>query len=285
MNEPVKKYDIQLRSPGEIVRRLDRQLDLVDFLLAEPPGAALAPRAVPFVNSLGMRFVPVPGIDAWFSVWQTRVKDYAVYAKANRGVDRKWKGLECPLSGGGYRQGPDHPVANVSWEDAKAFCDWLSQKEGRTYRLPTDHEWSVAVGIGHLEDPQAAPKDKHNIVPCYPWGNEWPPPPGSGNFFGAEAGEAFEHPHLEGYRDDYPFTAPVGSFALEHHGIKDLSGNVLEWCEDWYSSEQKYRVLRGGSWFSSTEMILRSSLRGFALPSSRIGNNGYRCVVFPKDMP
>lgn len=60
------------------------------------------------------------------------------------GVDMEWKDVEFS----GIKQGPDHPVVKVSWEDAPAFCKWLSKQEGKTYRLPTDHEWSVAVGSG-----------------------------------------------------------------------------------------------------------------------------------------
>ncbi len=92
-------------------------------------------------NSLGMKFQPVPGTKVLFSVWETRVQDYEFYANAV-GLE-----LEKPY----FRQEKDHPAVNVSWEDAKNFCQWLSKKEGKTYRLPTDEEWSWAVGIGQRE--------------------------------------------------------------------------------------------------------------------------------------
>ena len=197
-----------------------------------------------------MRFVPVPGTNPpiLMSVWETRIQDYAAFAAENPGINMEWKDYEL----GGHKQGPDHPVVNVSWEDAKKFCEWLSRKEGRTYRLPTDHEWSVAVGIGGREDPEASPEDKNmEIEGVYPWGARWPPPKDSGNFDGTES--AFSK--MDSYTDAFPFTAPVGSFELNHHGIKDLSGNVLEWCDDWYSNDHKYRVLRGGSWFNGVRSI------------------------------
>ncbi|HYG35218.1 MAG TPA: SUMF1/EgtB/PvdO family nonheme iron enzyme, partial [Clostridia bacterium] len=98
-----------------------------------------------FVNSLGMKLVPVPGTEVWFSVFETRVQDYQVFCKA---TDRPW---EPP----GFEQRSDHPVVNVSWEDAMAFCDWLTGKERKEgsltskqrYRLPTDREWNAAVGL------------------------------------------------------------------------------------------------------------------------------------------
>ena len=101
------------------------------------------------VNTLGMKFVRVPGTEVAFCIWETRVKDYAAYAAANAGVDESWKKP-------GFKQADTHPVVKVSWYDANAFCEWLTKKElaegkikaGQKYRLPTDAEWSVAVGLG-----------------------------------------------------------------------------------------------------------------------------------------
>ncbi len=220
------------------------------------------PLETPAENSLGMRFVPVPGLDGVrFSVWQTRVQDYAAFAAENPGIGMSWKDVEFE----GHQQGPDHPVVNVSWEDATAFCEWLSRKEGQTYRLPTDHEWSVAVGLGDREDPNALPAKKTGqFGEIYPWGTEWPPPENTCNWRKEKR---------------FPFTAPVGSFALEHHGIKDLSGNVWEWCQDWYDNDHKYRVLRGGSWDLDYELDLRSSYRDRFTPSYRYYLIGFRCVL------
>ncbi len=240
-----------------------------------PPPVA-PPSSSPLENSLGMRFVPVPGLeDVHFSIWQTRVQDYAAFAAENPGIDRSWQNVEYE----GHQQEPDHPVINVSWEDATAFCEWLSRKEGQVYRLPTDHEWSVAVGIGDRENPNALPEEKsRKLGNLYPWGTEWPPPSGSGNFGGEEC-EAFGWTTIKGYRDDYPFTAPVGSFPLEHHGIKDLSGNVWEWCQDWYENDHQYRVLRGGSWRNDYGDYLQSSARINYAPSYRYFDLGFRCVL------
>ena len=101
-----------------------------------------------------MKFVPVAGTDVPFSIWETRVKDYAAYAAANSGVDAEWKNPTA--LGASLSQTDTHPVVKVSWEDAKGFCAWLTKKElasgklkaGKRYRLPSDAEWSVAVGLG-----------------------------------------------------------------------------------------------------------------------------------------
>jgi formylglycine-generating enzyme required for sulfatase activity len=221
-----------------------------------------------FVNTLGMKFVPVPGTDVQFSIWETRVKDYAAYAAANAGVDGNWKKP-------GFKQADTHPVVNVSWEDANAFCEWLTKKElaegkikaGQKYRLPTDAEWSVAVGLGKEKGNTPEEKDS-GIKDVYPWGKEWPPPKGAGNYEESQKVDKFE------------YTAPVGSFAANQHGLHDLGGNVWEWCEDWYDPAAKaYRVLRGASWYYLYPDYLLSSYRNYDAPVNRFFNIGFRCVL------
>jgi formylglycine-generating enzyme required for sulfatase activity len=244
--------------------------------------AELASKESPYVNGLGMRFVPVPGTDVLMSVWETRVKDYAAYAAGNLGVDMGWKDVVYE----GHAQGDDHPVVKVSWEDAKEFCEWLTRREraaGRIgehdeYRLPTDHEWSVAVGIGDREDPSLSPIRKDGKIDgVYPWGRQWPPPPGAGNYHGAEGGGSWGK--IEGYRDGHPLTAPVGSFGANALGLYDLGGNVWEWCEERWSPSSTARVLRGGSWRNDSEIYLRSSYRSVVRPTLRDVSNGFRVVV------
>jgi len=249
-------------------------------------------------NSLGMKFVPVPGAGVLFCIWETRVQDFDAFVKAT-GHDAT--GEMCSLRRGkydkhgdswkspGFGQGPAHPVVGVSWEDAKAFCQWLTAKErregrlnpGQSYRLPTDSEWSLAVGL--TGEAGGTPKDKDvKIKDVYPWGGEWPPPNGAGNYAGEEAKNSdwFEKiPVIVGYNDGFPRTAPVGSFKPNRFGIYDISGNVWEWCEDWYDSEQKYRVLRGGCWFIGDPGVLLSSYRFGIAPGFRDVYYGFRCVL------
>jgi len=125
----------------------------VDFKTA--PGAPPKPanvqatREQPFTNSLGMKFVPVPGTRMLMCIHETRRADYATYAALHPEADASWK--KVIFDGQPVAMQDDEPVVNVSWDDAQAFCRWLSQKEGRRYRLPTDREWSIAVGIGDCE--------------------------------------------------------------------------------------------------------------------------------------
>ena len=233
--------------------------------------AADEAQANAFVNTLGMKFVPGKGTEVASCIWETRVKDYAAYAAANAGVDASWKNFGIA----GFKQADTHPVVKVSWNDAQAFCAWLTKKElaagkikeGQKYRLPTDAEWSVAVGLGKEKGNTAKEKNR-GIKDVYPWGKEWPPPAGAGNY-----GESLKV-------DKFDYTAPVGSFSANQFGLHDMGGNVWEWCEDWYDPAAKAgRVLRGACWGNDYPDRLLSSGRGNYGPGGRDGSVGFRCVL------
>ena len=140
----------------------------------------------PFINTLGMKFVPVRGTDVLFCFWETRVRDYAEYATAVA-VNQAWTRQQ--MGGMPVGREPDHPVCAVNWEDANGFCQWLTEKEtaagklpkGVKYRLPTDEEWSHAVGLP--KEPGSTPKERaDNKRGDYPWGDEYPPKGKAGNF-------------------------------------------------------------------------------------------------------
>lgn len=212
----------------------------------------------PFINSLGMQFAPIQNSRLLFCIWDTRVKDYQAFVQA---TGRPWHPPDFP-------QTPEDPAVNVSWDDAKAFCKWLSAKEGREYRLPTDAEWSLAVGLP--TENGATPKEKDSkIKGVYPWGTYWPPLPNAGNFGTSRLLQS----------DPYEKTAPVGRFAENRYGLFDMSGNVWQWCEDNYDETNRRRVLRGSAWNSATQDILLSSFRYYALPNEQCDNIGFRCVI------
>jgi formylglycine-generating enzyme required for sulfatase activity len=238
---------------------------------AEKAAAIKKVQANAFVNTLGMKFVPVSGTEVQFCIWETRVKDYAAYAAANAGVVESWK---KPF-GDKFKQADTHPVVKVSWNDANAFCEWLTKKElaegkikaGQKYRLPTDAEWSVAVGLGKEvgDTPEAKGGGMKDV---YPWGKEWPTPKEAGNYNKSLNVDKFE------------YTAPAGSFAANKLGLHDMGGNAWEWCEDWYDPAAKTaRVLRGASWGSVYPGDLLSSDRGRVTPGGRDGSISFRCVL------
>jgi serine/threonine protein kinase len=208
----------------------------------------------PYENSLGMKFVPVPGTNVLFSIWDTRVRDFRAYAEAtnyrqqggikttrlvtneNGSYTTKF-GLDGDASWEqpGFKQSAEHPIVGVSWNEATAFCAWVTETERKAgrigaqqqYRLPTDTEWTTAVGKTR-----------------YPWGNTWPPPKGAGNYFDESAATKWpaERSHVPG-NDGFPRTSPVGSFKPNRFGLYDMGGNVWQWCEDWYRKEMNDEVV------------------------------------------
>lgn len=223
----------------------------------------------PWRNSLSMEFVPIPGTNLLFCKWETRVQDYSAFVQI---TGRKWPKPKI-------EQGPTHPAVNVTWDDAVAFCSWLTEREqkvgflpaGCRYRLPWDLEWSLAVGLGP-ETGKSPYKRNGEIKGVYPWDGSFPPPAGAGNY--APVRET----------DTYEYTAPVGSFPTNRYGICDLGGNVSELCLDgWldgsFSTGPGDKTLRGGSWFHSTPWHLASSAR------EKVANNfddiriGFRVVL------
>ncbi len=288
-------YQEELTKAGKLdeafVVRDYRTTDLAVKLTGKPlvgslTVASAAPEK-PFENSLGMRFLPVPivggptaGKTIRFSIWETRVKDYAAFAKDRK---RKWPEPD-------FAQTDDHPAVNVSWADATAFCEWLTEEDRQkrkigpkdVYRLPTDHEWSCAIAIGKDEDPSEAPLAKSSKIATYPWGPEFPPPQGAGNYNGQETmrNPVSSKAPIPGYDDGFDRTAPVGSFAANTFGLYDLSGNVYEWCQDWLDpGNPGRRVLRGGAWYYSDNAYFRSSYRNSGEPSHWDGVFGFRCVL------
>ncbi|MEY3774878.1 MAG: Serine/threonine-protein kinase pkn1 [Verrucomicrobiota bacterium] len=137
----------------------------------------------------------------------------------------------------GFSQGFTHPVVGVNQADAQAFCRWLTDRERRAgrlasdqeYRLPTDAEWDAAVGEEE-----------------FPWGSQWPPPRGAGNYAdeAAKRGSYKSWTIINGYDDGHDATAPVGSFTPNRSGIYDLGGNVWEYVND------RSHGLRGESFFN-----------------------------------
>ncbi|MBL68343.1 MAG: hypothetical protein CMO74_07840 [Verrucomicrobiales bacterium] len=229
-----------------------------------------------FVNSLGMPFLPVPETKVSFCIWETRVKDYAAYADANTEINDHWK-EPAQFKSRGFKQPDSHPVVMISWEDANAFCEWLTKKElenglikaGQKYRLPTDAEWSIVVGLAQETGDTPESKSKGNWG-IYPWGKTWSPPKGAGNYGKDLKVDAFN------------YTSPVGSFEANEFGLHDMGGNVHEWCEDKRNPNELPRVLRGGAWPDSITIILRSSFRSGNTPGARVADTGFRCVLESK---
>jgi formylglycine-generating enzyme required for sulfatase activity len=168
--------------------------------------------------------------------------------------------------------GDRHPVVYVSSLDAMKFCEWLSSRERKRYRLPTEAEWEYAA--------------RGNDGRRYPWGNY----EGRGdlaNFADKNTVFAWSDREID---DGYPESSPVGAFPLgaSPFGMEDMAGNVWEWCVDYFEAYRgapklnprgpkngAKRVHRGGSWKSRFNS-LRTTARGSNVPSFLCNDLGFR---------
>jgi formylglycine-generating enzyme required for sulfatase activity len=203
---------------------------------------------------------------------EVTVKQWKEFIKDTSYNWNKWSLLKK------YAPGDDYPIVFVTWDDARSFCHWLSKKEGKTYRLPTEAEWEKAAR-GEL------PGKK------YTWGDRMPD--------GTQCNFADINTDLpwsdKGVDDGYPYTAPVGSFPPNGYELYDMAGNAWEWCQDWFDwnyykdSPTKNprgplsgmdRVMRGGSWCNDA-IIIRCAFRGFILPNVPNHPRGFRLAMDP----
>ena len=161
----------------------------------------------------------------------------------------------------GLSSGDDEAVTFVSYHDAVAFCEWLSQKEGKTYRLPTEAEWEYACRAGTYYD-----------------------------FFTGDGLPENYRKHQQTTRDYAAVSLRVGQTPPNAFGLYDMHGNVEEWCLDWYgpySAEEQtdpagyatgfYRVTRGGS-HNTPDKYLRSANRMAMIPEDKHSLTGFRVV-------
>ena len=214
-------------------------------------------------GSLAVEMVRLPGgtfirvDDAREFVGEVEVSEFTMgrYAVTFEQYDRFAKATDRKLPGAcGWGRGR-RPVIKVSWFDATAYAQWLSDMVGENFRLPTEAEWEYACRAGTKTDysfGKNISKDQMN--------------------FNRIIGK----------------TMPVGSYQPNPFGLYDMHGNVWEWCSDWYGKyptgkvkdpkgpdNGKYRVLRGGSWFVNARFT-QSASRACDEPGERDHSRGFR---------
>ena len=185
------------------------------------------------VKRLEEKLLPVPGTGISLSRTELTVGEWKLYSKAEGLPD--W----YPPSNS-WTQTDEHPVVGVTWNQARNFCNWLSAKTGREWRLPTNAEWEAAVGGTE-----------------YPWGDYYPPHWDDGNY--AVAADGKRDPLLVG-GDGILGTAPVASFKPNALGFYDLGGNVAEFMWDgvdgrWDSFSTYCRVTNHGAYILNSSSI------------------------------
>ena len=197
----------------------------------------------------------------WSGVFDTKSGEW----KKVDGAD--WRHPDGP----GSTASPQEPVTQISWNDAAAYARWAGN------RLPTEAEWEYAARGGL-------------VGKKYAWGDEIP---SNGKRVANWWQGVF--PEKDTGEDGYKGRAPVGSYPPNGYGIYDITGNVWEWCADWFDedyyemdasigpqgpAEGSERVIRGGSWLCSDNFCqgYRVAARSHTPPDSGLNNLGFRCV-------
>lgn len=180
----------------------------------------------------------------------------------------------------GFEQTDDHPVVQISWNDAREFCHWLSREEGAHYRLPTEAEWEYACRGGSAGGWSFS--DFSSQLPSF------------ANLADLAILDKYRtyETAVRNWNDRFPFSAPIGSFCANPFGLYDMHGNAMEWCSDWYDSSYYHhspeldpqgpsagvhRVQRGGS-FLHDYTRSRSARRDFDVPTSAQSCGGFRVL-------
>jgi formylglycine-generating enzyme required for sulfatase activity len=248
-----------------------------------PAASPAKPNSNPLTNSIGMVLLPIPaGTFTMGSPASEKNREddetqhqvtlskpfYMGRTEVTQGQWKKvmgtepWKGIDF------VQEGDDYPAVYISWDDAVAFCKKLSEKEGKTYRLPTEAEWEYACRGGtktafSFGDDEAKLSD-------HAW---W------GGVIG------------EGNAQDEQYAHRVAQKLPNPFGLHDMHGNVWEWCRDWHDDypstplrdpqgpdSGSSRVLRGSSWFDEPSRV-RCAARYSITPGYRDGYGGFRLVL------
>ena len=183
----------------------------------------------------------------------------------------------------GFEQTDEHPVVNVTWYDAMAFCEWLSRKEGKTYRLPTEAEWEYACRAGTKtryysgDDPETLAKVANIADATY-----------TAKFPDRVSSNARSRPATATCSPRRWANSSPNAF-----GLYDMLGNAWQWCADWYDGDyygespkttrraqrpETTVVVRGGCWFSCPAFAL-STTRGGTPPADPNNGMGFRVAM------
>lgn len=309
----LREGQLELRFPAEVMRQYRMEpIDQLKVVVGsrEPILIPFVPWTHPRMDSSwtneqpSMVYLPV-GKGATFLAGQTEVTvgQYRAFAEETRRAveplesvtTNGWEVLGRTWATAFPGQTNGSPVVGVSWDDAMAFCEWLTARERRTnrlsgkqrYTLPTAEHWTRLASDTE-----------------YPWGSTYPPGSRDGNY----AGQELRYPNWPGGWEDLTldsadadsvWTVPVGQLRPDSRGFLGVGGNAAEWCDTWYEvgmnasiswaipskrlsddgGGRRYRVVRGASWADSDRDLLKTKVHWAELPGSRKDRVGFRVFL------
>lgn len=234
----------------EEVEEEEKRPSVTDIMIEIPAGPFVMGNDAGRDDEVPAHEVDLPAFE--IDKFEVTNADFAVFVEATgyetdaekEGLSRFWRDAAQDKEG--------HPVVYVSWNDAKAYCEWCEK------RLPTEAEWEKAA--------------RGTDGRLYPWGNEYDASKSNGKDSGIRG------------------TTVVGSYAsgTSAHGVEDMAGNVWEWVVDWYEAYpgsgyrspyygEQYKTLRGGGWFETDEFV-RASVRNATSATAANDDIGFRCA-------
>lgn len=264
-------YDVEVANSSITLDEADK---LVNYILHDSTTSFKKPQMVRVLNSLSVDMIRIEKgsflmgegdnqkkvtieNDFYIGKYPVTVAEYLHFAKDIKKRHPKWleEGSKYNIETGTdhyYKKmqnltNPNAPIVGISWYDAKAYCEWLSEKRKEEFRLPTEVEWEYACRAGTTTKWSFGDDEKE--LEKYAW-----------------------------YYDNSDGTIQqVGKNKPNPWGLYDMHGNVWEWCEDWNDEDEKYKVLRGGSWGNGVLWTRSADRRRFD-PFNRFNSVGFRLL-------
>ncbi|MBI2440812.1 MAG: SUMF1/EgtB/PvdO family nonheme iron enzyme [Lentisphaerae bacterium] len=219
------------------------------------PISDVADLVVKLAPKTKLRLVYIPALKLYVGKYEVTNKEFRCFRPAHN------SGAHQQLS----LNEDSQPAVAVSWDDASAFCEWLTETHGAKrwqFRLPREQEWATFAACGQATE--------------YPWGagaipNHW-------NYFGRENPEVGQKLDRN---DGYRVACPVKKSGANAWGLFGVGGNVWEWCQDADDAEGRTRVLKGASWADCAALFLKISRRSSYTANYTSASIGFRVVAEP----
>ena len=201
-----------------------------------------------------IQFIYIPALKKYVGKYEVSNKQYRCFKTSHNSGLHQQNTLD----------NDDQPAVAVSWNDASAFCAWMTKTFGDSqwqFRLPSEQEWETVAACGKSVE--------------YPWGDG--PVPRNWNYFGVENPDVTQK--LSKHNDRYRVSCPVQKSGANAWGLFGVGGNVWEWCEDTDDAEGKTRALKGASWSDCAPLFLSISRRSSYTADYASVSIGFRVIA------